>query len=134
MTRVVFNTLGLGREPISETVRETAAEIIEGEKSEIYAGASKWIDLTPIDKGNRHGYNCGFIRSIIHPDDEPKRDDAWMDAGRSAIWAFQALQEATTIGQQAHAYDDLHNAMSDLSSFFPEFDYEVGMDSIGGEV
>lgn len=60
-------------------------------------------------------------------------DAPWMDAGREAIWAFQELQEATTIGQQSAAYIKLHNAMDDLSSYFPEFDYETGMDSIGGE-
>lgn len=126
-TRVVFGSLGDATHEV--IVREDVHEIIEKTPEYAYTGASPWITLTHLD-GEPHAYNAFFIKSI----GPEGYGDQWMDAGRAAIYAFLRLQEAKTLGQQADAYVDLSNAMSDLSSYFPEYDYEVGMESVGQEI
>jgi hypothetical protein len=53
--------------------------------------------------------------------------NGWHDAGRSAYWAFERLSEAKTIGEQGDAFNDLSNAMSDLVSWLPGWDWERGV-------
>lgn len=48
------------------------------------------------------------------------------DALATAYWAWECLQEAKTLGQQAGAYDALSNAMHDLVTWHPNFNYETG--------
>lgn len=54
-------------------------------------------------------------------------EQPWMDAGRAAYRAFEQLQSATTLPAQASAYTNLANAMSDLVTWLPEWDYERGI-------
>lgn len=57
-------------------------------------------------------------------------EQPWMNAAREAIYYAEALAKATTIGAQGQALTNLNDAVSDLSSFLPEYDFEVGVDSI----
>jgi hypothetical protein len=48
------------------------------------------------------------------------------DALASAWWAWERLHDARTLGEQASAVEALFNAMSDLVSWHPDYDYEKG--------
>lgn len=52
--------------------------------------------------------------------------DTWQDAAVAAWWAWHDLERATTITQQARAVDELSNHMSDLASWLPGYDAELG--------
>lgn len=50
----------------------------------------------------------------------------WHDAGLHALRAWERLSEATTPLREADALIDLANAMSDLASWLPGYDIEIG--------
>lgn len=126
-TRVVFSSLGTATHEV--IVREDVHEIIEMTPEYAFSGASPWVTLTHLD-GESHAYNAFFIRSI---GPENATSDQWMSAGCAVVYAFLRLQGATTIFQQADALIELSNAIGDLSSWFPEYDYEAGPESVGQE-
>ena len=41
-----------------------------------------------------------------------------------AVWAFERLNEASTMPQQVAAYRALQGVMSDLATFHPDYDTE----------
>ncbi len=53
--------------------------------------------------------------------------EPWMDAGHKAYEAWVRVRDARSLGDQADAVVDLSNAMSDLVSFLPEWDWEHGV-------
>lgn len=54
-------------------------------------------------------------------------NDGWHEAGRNAYWCFEHLSEATTLPRQAGAYDALYNAMANLVTWLPGWDWEHGV-------
>ncbi len=52
--------------------------------------------------------------------------DLWQDAAVEAWWAWDRLSEAKTLPAQASAVNDLANAMSDLASWLPGYEYRTG--------
>lgn len=53
--------------------------------------------------------------------------EGWMDAAHHAYRAWENLRDATTLSLQADALTDLSNAMGDLVSWLPEWDWEHGV-------
>jgi hypothetical protein len=53
--------------------------------------------------------------------------DAWVDAAVEAVYRFDRLAEAKTLGEQASAYDALANAISNFKTWLPGVDDHGGM-------
>jgi hypothetical protein len=64
---------------------------------------------------------------------DKRPEEPWHTAARSVVYAYQVLENAKTIWEQGKAFEALSDAMSDMASWIPEYNYEVGLDSIGGE-
>jgi hypothetical protein len=68
-----------------------------------------------------------LIDQETHEECVPREQaEGWHDAGRSVWDAWRALSGARTIVEQADAVSALSNAMSDLATFLPGYDYETG--------
>jgi len=52
--------------------------------------------------------------------------DWLLDAVRTVGYDFDALENAKSFGQFANAFTALSNSMSDLVTYLPEYDYNVG--------
>lgn len=62
-----------------------------------------------------------------NPPQSSQSDTGWHDAGREAYWAWEELAEARNLSQQASAVDRLSNAMGNLVSWLPGWDWEHGV-------
>ena len=60
--------------------------------------------------------------------------DGAMDAIAAVALAWNRLSSAKTIIEQATAVEDMHNAMSDLSSWHPNYDVRTGFIQFEEEV
>lgn len=61
----------------------------------------------------------------------PTPSDEWQDAGVTAFRAWEQFAAARTPIEQADAVTALSNAMTDLATWLPGYDYETG--TIPGE-
>jgi hypothetical protein len=59
--------------------------------------------------------------------------EPWHDAGEAAYRAWETLSEAKTLPQQADAIRDLGDAMGDLVSFLPGWDWQRGLLVLEGD-
>jgi len=62
-----------------------------------------------------------------HPEpDEAETLPGSFDALDSVLYYFDLYAQATSPSAQAHTFTALNNAISDLRSFHPLYDYETG--------
>lgn len=57
---------------------------------------------------------------------DAERLDHIYDAIESAAWGWERLSGATTLSETASAFDQVNNAISDLQTWHPRFNYETG--------
>jgi hypothetical protein len=68
------------------------------------------------------------VQPLVHAaaQERLEHEEGLEEAAVEAWWAFTALAEAKTIGEQSYAFMRLSDAMSDLASWLPGYDADTG--------
>lgn len=104
-----------------KTVTDQPVRYLVGEKGFMTLGTG---DFTPYDAGFNGPAYFTQDAFVVESDEQPKMSEGAAEALDHLHYRYTRYVEATTPLAQGEALVEVHNAMSDMASWHPDFQFE----------